>query len=73
MKNPRDKMIAEISRAEGVMMAMYAMLRDMGIVSMVDEDKNGKLGDVLGDTLNGLNYVIDLWDGEADADGGELG
>lgn len=61
MKN-RDKVIAEIGRAQGVMMTMYALLRDMGIVNMVDEEKNGKLGDVLGDTMQGLDSIVEAWD-----------
>ena len=60
---PREKMIAEISRAEGVLTTLYGFVRDMEIGSLVNDDKNGKLGDVIGDTLLGLNSVIDLWDG----------
>lgn len=63
---PREQMIAEISRAEGVMMTLYGFVRDTEIASLVDEDKNGKLGDVIGDTLQGLDHVIDLWDGVED-------
>lgn len=61
MKN-RDKVIAEIGRAQGVMMTMYALRRDMVIANMVDEDKNGKLGDVLGDTMQGLDSIVEAWD-----------
>lgn len=61
---PRDTMIAEISRAEGVIMTLYALVRDCQIGAMVDEAANGKMGDVIGDTLEGLNRVIHLWDGD---------
>ena len=30
--------------------------------TMKTETKDGKLGDVLGDTMNGLQRVVDLWD-----------
>lgn len=62
MLKPRDEVIAEISRAEGVMMTMYALIRDMGITNKVEADKDGKLGDVLGDAMNGLQRVVELWD-----------
>lgn len=62
----KQTIIAEIGRAGGVMMTMYALIRDMGIANMVDDDKNGKLGDVLGDTMHGLNGIIDI----INADGG---
>ena len=59
---PKDNVIAELSRAQGVLMTLYALIRDMGIANMVDEDKNGKLGDVIGDTMQGLNSILDAWD-----------
>lgn len=62
MMTPRDKLIAEISRAQGVITALYGVVRDMNIGSLVDKDENGKLGDVISDTLNGLNSIVDLWD-----------
>lgn len=51
------EMTIQIARAEGVMMALYGIYRDMVAGCSVDEDKDGKLGDVLGDTMNGLMQV----------------
>lgn len=51
------EMTVQIARAEGVMMALYGIYRDMVVGCSVDEDKDGKLGDVLGDTMNGLMQV----------------
>ena len=51
------EMTIQIARAEGVMMALYGICRDLVIGCSVDEDKDGKLGDVLGDTMNGLMQV----------------
>ena len=51
------EMTVQIARAEGVMMALYGICRDLVIGCSVDEDKDGKLGDVLGDTMNGLTQV----------------
>ena len=53
----KHEMTIQIARAEGVMMALYGFCRDMVIGCSVDEDKNGKLGDVLGDTMHGLIQV----------------
>lgn len=39
------------------MMALYGICRDLVIECSVDEDKDGKLGDVLCDTMNGLMQV----------------
>lgn len=51
------EMTVQIARAEGVMMALYGFCRDLVIGCSVDEDKDGKLGDVLGDAMNGLMQV----------------
>ena len=51
------EMTIQIARAEGVMMALYGIYRDMVVGCSVDEDKDGKMGDVLGDTMNGLMQV----------------
>lgn len=51
------EMTIQIARAEGVMMALYGICRDLVIGCSVDEDKDGKLGDVMGDTMNGLMQV----------------
>ena len=46
-----------IARAEGVMMALYGITRDLVIGCSVDADKDGKLGDVMGNVMNGLMQV----------------
>lgn len=51
------EMTIQIARAEGVMMALYGIYRDMVVGCSVDEDKDGKLGDVMCDTMNGLMQV----------------
>jgi len=51
------EMTIQIARAEDVMMALYGIYRDMAVGCSVDEDKDGKLGDVLGDTMNGMIQV----------------
>jgi hypothetical protein len=51
------EMTIQIARAEGVMMALYGITRDLVIGCSVDADKDGKLGDVLCDTMNGLMQV----------------
>lgn len=51
------EMTIQIARAEGVVMALYGIYRDMVVGCIVDEDKDGKLGDVLGDTMSGLMQV----------------
>lgn len=53
------EMAIQIARAEGVMMALYGICRDLVIGCTVDEEKNGKLGDVVGDAMNGLTMVYD--------------
>ena len=51
------EMTIQIARAEGVMMALYGICRDLVIGCSVDENKDGKLGDVMGDCINGLMQV----------------
>lgn len=53
------EMTIQIARAEGVMMALYGICRDLVIGCSVDEDKNGKLGDVVCDTMHGLLGVYE--------------
>lgn len=53
------EMTVQIARAEGVMMALYGICRDMVIGCSVDEDKNGKLGDAVGDAMGGLVQVYE--------------
>lgn len=43
------------ARAQGVIMTMGALLRDMGIANMVDEGKTGKLDEVVGISIHALN------------------
>ena len=61
-----NEMLVAIARAEGVMMALYGFCRDMVIGCSVDEDKNGKLGDVVGDVMHGLVEVYQALDCEED-------
>ena len=56
------EMTIQIARAEGVMMALYGITRDLVIGLNVDADKDGKLGDVLCDTMNGLMQVYSALD-----------
>ena len=51
------EMTIQIARAEGVMMALYGICRDLVIGCSVDENKDGILGDVMGDCMNGLMHV----------------
>lgn len=60
------EMTIQIARAEGVMMALYGITRDLVIGCSVDENKDGKLGDVLGDTMNGLMQVYNELDDRSD-------
>lgn len=56
------EMTIQIARAEGVMMALYGITRDLVIGCSVDADKDGKLGDVMADTMNGLMQVYNELD-----------
>lgn len=57
----RDNVVAEIARTQGVLITLYAICRDKcGFI--VDDDKDGKLGDVISDTINGLNSILDEYD-----------
>lgn len=51
------EMTIQITRAEGVMMALYGIYSDMVVGCSVDEDKDLKMGDVLVDTMSGLMQV----------------
>lgn len=63
---PREQIIAQVSRAQGVLMTLYGLVRDIEIASLVDDGKTGELGGVVMDTIHGLNRVVDLWDGVED-------
>lgn len=67
MMTPRDRVLTATARAQGVIMTMGALLRDMGIANMVDDGKTGKLDDVVGNSIHALNEVAQLWDGELEA------
>lgn len=57
----RDNIVAEIARAQGVMTTLYGICRDK-CNFLIDDDKNGKLGDVISDTINGLDSIIREYD-----------
>lgn len=59
------------ARAQGVIMTMGALLRDMGIANMVDEGKTGKLDEVVGNSIHSLNEVAQLWDYAPEAGDGD--
>lgn len=61
MMTPRENVMVATAKAEGVLCALYAIVRDMNIGELVDKNENGKLGDVVGDTLAGLEYVRQAW------------
>ena len=61
MLTPREKVMVATAKAEGVLCALYGIVRDMDICNMVDKNENGKLGDVVADTLAGLEYVRASW------------
>lgn len=60
------EMTIQIARAEGVMMALYGIVRDLNIGCSVDKDENGKLGDVVGDVMHRLVEVYHALDREED-------
>ena len=59
------------ARAQGVIMTMGALLRDMGIANMVDDGKTGKLDDVVAHSIHALNEVAQLWDYDPKAGEGD--
>ena len=59
------------ARAQGVIMTMGALLRDMGIVNMVDEGKTEKLDEVVANSIHALNEVAQLWDYDPKAGDGD--
>ncbi len=61
MMTPRENVMVATAKAEGVLCTLYAIVRDMNIGQLVDKNENGKLGDVIGDTLAGLEYVREAW------------
>jgi len=72
MMTPRENVMVATAKAEGVLCALYAIVRDMNIGGLVDKNENGKLGDVIGDTLEGLAYVREAWSaGGEDDEAGE--
>jgi hypothetical protein len=48
------------------MMALYGICRDLVIGCSVDADKDGKLGDVMCDAMNGLVQVYNALSNETD-------
>lgn len=71
MMTPRDRVIVATARAQGVIMTMGALLRDMGIANMVDDDKTAKLDEVATNTIHMLNEVRQLWDYDPEAGDGD--
>ena len=61
MLTPRENVMITTAKAEGVLCALYGIVRDMNICNLVDKNENGKLGDVIADTLTGLEYVREAW------------
>ena len=68
MMTPRDRVLTVTARAQGVILTMGALLRDMGIANMVDEGKTGELGAVVRGTVNALSEVARLWDDETEGE-----
>ena len=54
----RETVIAEVSRASGVLMALYSILEDRMANEHVDLD-GAQLNKLMGDTLDGLNRIAD--------------
>lgn len=72
MMTPRENVMVATAKAEGVLCALYGIVRDMNIGQLVDKNENGKLGDVINDTLAGLIYVREAWSaGGGDDETGE--
>lgn len=72
MMTPRENVMIATAKAEGVLCALYGIVRDMNISQLVDKNENGKLGDVIGDTLAGLEFVREAWSiGGEDNEAGE--
>ena len=57
--------------AQGVIMTMGALLRDMGIANMVDEGKTGKLDELVANSIHALNEVAQLWNYDPKAGEGD--
>ena len=69
MMTPRDRVIIATARAQGVILTMNALLRDMGIANMVDDGKTAKLDEVTMNAFKMLNEVRELWDYDPGKDG----
>ena len=69
MMTPRDRVIVATARAQGVILTMNALLRDMGITNMVDESKTAKLDEVAMNAYKMLTEVRELWDYDPAKDG----
>jgi len=50
-------MAIRIAKAEGVMMALYGICRDLAIGCSVDEDKDGQTGLAVAEAISGLDDV----------------
>ncbi|MBQ6120258.1 MAG: hypothetical protein IJI59_00810 [Clostridia bacterium] len=71
MMTPKERVLVATARAQGVIMTMGALLRDMGIANMVDEGKTGKLDEVVDNSIHALNEAAQLWDYAPEAGDGD--
>ena len=57
----RERAFQISGQASGVIAALYGVVRDISAIGIqVDEEKNGKLGDVVGDVLDQLAELPEL-------------
>ena len=54
-RNERDKIVAAVYRAQGIINMLY---------DMASSKIGFACGDAIDDTIDGLEEIIDLWDGE---------
>lgn len=65
----REKAYHISGQATGVIAALYGVLRDISAIGVtVDDEKNGKLGDVVGDTFDALAELPELVKDEEDSE-----
>ena len=71
----RERAYQISGQASGVIAALYGVVRDISAIGIqVDEEKNGKLGDVVGDVFDQLAELPELVpeeNGQADGSTGE--
>lgn len=71
----RERAYQISGQASGVIAALYGVVRDISAIGIqVDEEKNGKLGDVVGDVFDQLEELPELVpeeNGQADGSTGE--